>query len=79
MWHILPTLAIKKLLSAAGKIRNIDQSLIEHTKVHAASSYFYFLFFTFFFVRMTDALLLTSIPTWSINSITVFNKNTADF
>lgn len=58
MWHILPTLAIKMLLSTAGKIRNADLSLIEHTKVHTV----FFHFGHYIFATVADALFLTSIP-----------------
>lgn len=58
MQHILPTLAIKMLLSAAGKIRKIDLHLIEHTKVRTV----FFYFCHYFFSAAADALFPTSIP-----------------
>lgn len=70
MWHILCAVAIKMLLSTAGKIRKIY--LIEHTEVQ-------FYFCHYFFAAVAVVLFLAPMPICDIIFITTFNRDTVDF
>lgn len=73
MWNILHVVAIKMLLSTAGKIKQVYLSLIEHTEVQ-----FYFCHY-FFFAAIAVALFPAPIPGCDTVFTTAFNKNTAEF